>query len=127
MTIGVASATQADLSVTNAAAPIRYSAAEHHVPQTVTNGGPASATRRLDRNRSRNTTFVSLAGSRMGLHCRFTLHMHHRHPCGQHHRDFTFVVTVNTTAASDRPSPNGSVSTATSDPNPGNNSATASV
>jgi uncharacterized repeat protein (TIGR01451 family) len=131
VTIGVASATQADLSVTNAGAPNPVSAGQNLTfSQTVANGGPASAsTIVLTETVPANTTFVSLAGP-AGWACTAVS----PYTCSittlaaNATASFTFVVKVNTTAASGSTiTDTASVASATSDPNSGNNSATATV
>jgi uncharacterized repeat protein (TIGR01451 family) len=130
VTIGVASATQADLSVTNSASPNPVTAGSNITyTQTVTNSGPAAATTVvLTETLPANTTFVSLAGS--GWACTTVA----PYTCtiatlaANTTATFTFVVTVSTTAASGSTiTQTDSVSSATSDPNPGNNSASTSV
>jgi uncharacterized repeat protein (TIGR01451 family) len=130
--IAVAGATQADLSITNAGNPNPVNAGQTLTfSQTVTNAGPASAsTITLTETLPANTTFVSLAGS-AGWTCTGAA----PYQCtigtlaNNASATFTFVVTVNTTvAAGSAITDTASVaSSVTTDPNPGNNSATATV
>jgi uncharacterized repeat protein (TIGR01451 family) len=130
VTIGVAGGTQADLSVTNTASPSPVSAGQNITySQTVTNGGPASATTvTLSETLPANTTFVSLTGP-AGWTCTAVV----PYNCtiatlaAAATGNFTFVVKVNTTVASGSTiTDTVSVASTTSDPNSGNNSATAS-
>jgi uncharacterized repeat protein (TIGR01451 family) len=130
VTIAVATAGQADLSVTNAGAPNPVNAGQNITfSQTVTNGGPASATAvTLTETLPANTTFVSLAGP--GWSCTTVA----PYTCtiatlaANATTNFTFVVQVSTTVASGSTiTDTASVASSTSDPNSGNNTATASV
>ena len=69
VTIGVAVATQADLSVTNAASPNPVNAGQNITySQTVSNAGPAAAINPiLTETLPANTAFVSLTGPTVGL------------------------------------------------------------
>ena len=132
-TVAVASATQADLSITNAGAPNPVNAGQTITfSQTVTNAGPASATGTvtLTETLPANTTFVSLSGpgtwactSVVPYKCTIgTL-------AANTTANFTFVVTVNNTvAAGSTITDTASVAAGTTvDPNLANNSASASV
>jgi uncharacterized repeat protein (TIGR01451 family) len=131
VTIGVATATQADLSITNAGSPNPVNAGQNITfSQIVANGGPAAAsTITLTETLPANTTFVSLAAP--GWTCTAVA----PYQCtiatlaANATATATFVVTVNTTVASGATiTDTASVaSSVTTDPNPGNNSATASV
>jgi uncharacterized repeat protein (TIGR01451 family) len=132
VTTAVAVAGQADLSVTNAATPNPVTAGQNITySQTVNNGGPAAATTvTLTETLPGNTTFVSLSGS-AGWTCTSTA----PYTCSiaslaaNSPANITFVVKVNTTVASGS-TITGTVSVASSsptDPNPGNNTASASV
>jgi len=129
--IGVAGATQADLSVTNSASPNPVTAGNNITyTQTVTNGGRAAATTvTLTDPLPANTTFVSLTGT-AGWTCTTIA----PYTCtiatlaANATATFTFVVTVSTTAVSGSTiTQTDSVASATGDPNPNNNNATASV
>jgi uncharacterized repeat protein (TIGR01451 family) len=130
--IAVASATQADLSITNAGSPNPVNAGQNITfSQTVTNGGPASAsTITLTETLPANTTFVSLAGP-AGWTC--TAVAPYQCTIGtlaaNANATFTFIVTVNATVASGSAIPDtvSVASSITTDPNPANNSATATV
>jgi uncharacterized repeat protein (TIGR01451 family) len=131
VTIAVAAAGQADLSVTNAGAPNPVNAGQDITfSQTVANGGPASATTiTLTETLPANTTFVSLTGP-AGWTCTPAA----PYTCtigtlaANATANFTFVVQVTTTVASGSTiTDTASVASATSDPNSGNNSATATV
>ncbi|HEV3307402.1 MAG TPA: C25 family cysteine peptidase [Candidatus Sulfotelmatobacter sp.] len=128
VTIGVASAAQADLSVTNSASPNPVTAGNNITyTQTVTNGGPAAAsTLTFTETTPVNTTAQSLSGP-AGWTCTLTT-------CtisslaANTTASFTFVVKVNTNVASGTTiTQTDSVSSTTSDPNLGNNSASTSV
>jgi uncharacterized repeat protein (TIGR01451 family) len=132
VTTAVAVAGQADLSVTNAATPNPVTAGQNITySQTVNNGGPAAATTvTLTETLPANTTFVSLNGP-AGWTCSSTA----PYTCSiaslaaSSLANFTFVVKVNTTVVSGS-TITGTVSVAGSsptDPNPGNNTASASV
>jgi uncharacterized repeat protein (TIGR01451 family) len=131
VTIAVASAIQADLSVTNSASPNPVNAGQNITyAQTVANGGPASATTVvLTETLPANTTFVSLTGP-AGWACTsvspFTCSIGTL--AANATANFTFVVKVNTAVASGTTiTDTASVSSATGDPNMGNNSATVNV
>ncbi|MGD0567241.1 MAG: C25 family cysteine peptidase [Candidatus Sulfotelmatobacter sp.] len=128
--IAVASATQADLSVTNSASPNPVNAGQSITySQSVTNAGPAAATTVvLTETLPANTTFVSLAGS--GWTCTSAA----PYTCSiaslaaNATATFTFVVTVSATATPGSTiTDTASVSSATGDPNSNNNSASATV
>jgi uncharacterized repeat protein (TIGR01451 family) len=130
VTIAVASATQADLSVTNSAGPNPVNAGQNITySQSVTNTGPAAATTVvLTETLPANTTFVSLAGS--GWTCTTAA----PYTCSiaslaaNATATFTFVVTVSATATPGSTiTDTALVSSATSDPNSNNNSASATV
>ncbi len=130
--IAVASAGQADLSITNAGTPNPVNAGQNITySQTVTNAGPATAsTITLTETLPANTTFVSLNGPGS-----WTCTSVAPYTCtiaslaANTPASFTFVVKVNTTVASGSTiTDTASVaSSVTTDPNPGNNSASASV
>jgi len=129
--IGVASAIQADLSVTNSASPNPVNAGQNITySQTVANGGPASATTVvLTETLPANTTFVSLTGP-AGWACTsvspFTCSI--ATLAANATANFTFVVQVNNAVASGTTiTDTASVSSAIGDPNLGNNSATVNV
>jgi len=132
VTIAVASATQADISVTDTASPNPVSAGQNITySQTVTNAGPAAAasTITLTEALPTNTTFVSLTGP-AGWTCTSAA----PYTCSiaslaaNSTANFTFVVTVNTTVTSGSTiTDTASVTCLASDPNCANNSATASV
>jgi uncharacterized repeat protein (TIGR01451 family) len=130
VTIAVASATQADLSITNTGTPNPVNAGQNITfSQTVTNGGPASAsTLTVSESLPANTTFVSLAAP--GWTCTAVA----PYQCtiatlaANATTTVTFVVTVNTTVASGSTiTDTVSVASTTSDPNPANNTATATA
>jgi uncharacterized repeat protein (TIGR01451 family) len=131
-TIGVAGATQADLSVTNSGSPNPVNAGQNITyTQSVTNGGPASAsTITLTETLPANSTFVSLAGP-AGWTCTAVA----PYTCtiatlaANATANFTFVVKVNTTVASGSTITDtvSVASSVTGDPNLGNNSASANV
>jgi uncharacterized repeat protein (TIGR01451 family) len=131
-TIGVAIAGQADLSINNAGSPSPVNAGQNIMySQTVNNAGPASATTvTVTETLPANTTFVSLSGP-AGWTC--TSAAPYTCTIGtlatSAPASFTFVVKVNSTVASgtgiaDTASVASSVTT---DPNPGNNSASSTV
>ncbi len=131
MAIGVASAGQADLSVTNAASPNPVIAGQNITfSQIVANGGPGPASSvLLTETLPANTTFVSLSGPGTWSCTSIT-----PYTCSiaslaaSATGNFTLVVKVNPTAASGSTiSDTASVSGSTSDPNLGNNSASTSV
>ncbi len=128
--IAVAGATQADLSITNAASPNPVSAGQNITyTQTITNAGPAAAsTITLAETLPANTTFVSLSGPG-GWACTAVV----PYQCSNTtlafpgSANFSFVVQVGgTVAAGTTISDTASVSSA-SDPNPSNNSASVNV
>jgi uncharacterized repeat protein (TIGR01451 family) len=130
--IGVASSTQADLSVTNSGSPNPVSAGSNITyTQTVTNNGPASAsTVSFTDPIPTNTTVVSLTGP-SGWTCSIT-----SSPpactiaslAATTTATFTYVVTVSgAVAGGSTISQTDSVTSTTSDPNSTNNSATANV
>jgi len=133
VTIGVASGTQADLSITNLASPNPVMAGGTITyTQTVTNNGPATATTVvLSEAVPANTTFASLSVvSGSGWTCTTSA----PYTCSAaslvtlSSATFTFVVNVPTTVASGTTiTDTASVASATSDPNTGNNSASTSV
>jgi len=131
VTIGVATATQADLSVTNSASPNPVSAGSNITyTQTVANAGPASAsTITLTETTPANTTAQSLTGP-AGWTCNVgTLTCTIATLVANASANFTFVVKVNvgTTSGSTITQTASVASSVTSDPNTGNNSASASV
>ena len=129
VTIGVAGAGQADLSVTNTASPNPVSAGSNITyTQTVTNGGPASAsTVTFTETLPANTTAVSLSGP-AGWTCSVGTLTCTIATFAVSTANFTFAVTVSTNVTSGSTiTQTDSVSSTTSDPNPGNNSASASV
>ncbi len=129
--IAVAVAGQADLSVTNSASPNPVTAGNNITyTQTVANGGPAAAnTVVLTEALPANTTFVSLSGP-AGWACTstspFTCSI--ASLAANASANFTFVVKVNTNVASGSTiTQTASVTPTVGDPNPGNNTASASV
>jgi uncharacterized repeat protein (TIGR01451 family) len=128
--IAVASATQADLSITNSGSPNPVNAGQNITySQSVTNAGPAAATTVvLSETLPAGTTFVSLAGS--GWTCTSVA----PYTCSiaslaaNATATFTLVVTVSATATPGSTiTDTASVSSATSDPNSNNNMASATV
>jgi uncharacterized repeat protein (TIGR01451 family) len=132
VTIGVAVAGEADLSVTDTGTPSPVTAGQNITfAQTVANAGPASAsTVKLTETLPANTTFVSLTGP-AGWTCTATA----PYSCSiatlaaNATANFTFVVQVGSgvasgTAITDAASVASSVTT---DPNLGNNSASSTV
>ncbi|MGA9258100.1 MAG: hypothetical protein WBV98_15975, partial [Candidatus Sulfotelmatobacter sp.] len=129
VTIGVAGAGQADLSVTNTASPNPVSAGSNITyTQTVTNSGPASAsTVTFTETLPANTTAVSLSGP-AGWTCSVGTLTCTIATFAVSTANFTFAVTVSPNVTSGSTiTQTDSVSSTTSDPNPGNNSASASV
>jgi uncharacterized repeat protein (TIGR01451 family) len=128
----VASATQADLSVTNSASPNPVTAGNNITyAQTVSNAGPATAsTVSFTETLPANTTAQTLSGP-AGWTCTLatlTCTISSLAPTGATPAAFTFVVKVNTTVASGSViTQTDSVSSTTSDPYSANNSASASV
>jgi uncharacterized repeat protein (TIGR01451 family) len=129
--IAVASATQADLGVTNSGSPNPVTAGNNITyTQTVNNAGPAAAsTVVFSETLPANTTFVSLSGP-AGWSCTATV----PYQCtiatlaSGGTGSFSFVVKVNSTVASGTTiTDTDTVSSATSDPNGGNNSASTNV
>ncbi len=132
VSIAVASATQADLSVTNSASPNPVTAGSTITyTQTVTNNGPATANMVvLFDQPPTNTTYLSISGP-AGWTCGFNTPYY---TCSiatlaaNTSANFMFVVTVNSnTAAGTTITETDQVSTSSSDPNPGNNTASVSV
>ena len=130
-TIAVASATQADLSVTNAGSPNPVTAGNNITyTQSVTNNGPATANAPVfTETLPANTTGVSLTGPAgwtcvLGtLTCTDTTTM-----ASTTTANFTFVVKVsNTVASGSTITQTDSVTSTTGDPNSGNNSATVNL
>jgi uncharacterized repeat protein (TIGR01451 family) len=129
--IAVASGTQADLSVTNSGSPNPVTAGNNITyTQSVTNNGLATANAPVfTETLPANTSSVSLTGP-IGwtcvlgtLTCTDTTTM-----ASGTTANFTFVVKVNTTVASGTTiTQTDSVSSTTSDPNGGNNSATVNI
>ncbi len=130
VTIAVATATQADLSVTNSASPNPVTAGSNITyTQTVTNSGPATANAPVfTETLPANTTAVSLTGP-AGWTCVLgTLTCTDTTTMAVGAANFTFVVKVNSNVVSGTTiTQTDSVSSTTSDPNGGNNSAAASV
>jgi len=129
--IAVASATQADLVVTNTGTPNPVSAGSNITyTQSVTNSGPATANAPvLTETLPANTTAVSLTGPAgwtcvlATLKCTDTATM-----AATTTANFSFVVTVNAGVASGTIiTQTDSVASTTSDPNSGNNSATVTI
>jgi uncharacterized repeat protein (TIGR01451 family) len=129
--IAVASGTQADLSVTNAASPNPVAAGGNITyTQTVNNGGPAVASAVvLAETLPANTTFVSLSGP-AGWTCTTSA----PYTCSDTTNlavgsaSFIFVVNVGATVAPGSTiTQTDSVSSSTVDPNSGNNSATVNL
>ncbi len=130
--IAVASGTQADLSVTNAGSPNPVSAGNNITyTQSVSNGGPVAATTvSFTDPTPANTTVVSLSGP-AGWTCSIAT----TPPscaiaslAANTTANFTFVVKVNTNVASGTTiTETDSVSSSTSDPNSGNNSASVNL
>ena len=128
--IGVASATQADLSVTNSASPNPVAAGSNITyTQTVTNGGPATAASlTFTETLPANTTSVSLSGPGTWSCNLGTLTCTIASLAANSAATFTFVVKVNTSVASGSTiTQTDSVTSATGDPNLGNNSASIGV
>jgi uncharacterized repeat protein (TIGR01451 family) len=136
VTIGVASATQADLSITNVASPNPVIAGQNITyTQTITNNGPATAGGtivELFDQVPANTTYVSQTGP-AGWACGVFSAPYYTCSiaslAANASATFTFTVSVSATAVGGSIiSETDSVSASpTSDPNPNNNSATASV
>jgi uncharacterized repeat protein (TIGR01451 family) len=132
VTIGVASPTQADLSVTNSGSPNPVSAGNNITyTQSVTNNGPAAATTvSFTDPVPANTTVATLTGP-AGWTCSTAT----TPPsctigtmAANTTANFTFVVKANAgVAAGTTITQTDSVSSSTSDPNSGNNSATVNV
>ncbi len=129
VSIAVASATQADLSVTNSASPNPVTAGSNITyTQSVTNGGPATAAAPvITEALPANTTAVSLTGPAgwtcvlATLKCTDSTTM-----ASGTTANFSFVVTVNSgVAAGTTITQTDSVSSTTGDPNSANNSAVA--
>jgi uncharacterized repeat protein (TIGR01451 family) len=124
--IGVASGTQADLSVTNSGSPTQVNAGSNITyTQSVTNAGPATANPPVFTDTlPANTTLVSItppAGwTCMALICTDSTAM-----AASTTANFTLIVKVNSTVASGTTiTQTDSVTSTTGDPNPGNNSVT---
>jgi len=136
VTIGVASATQADLSVTDSASPNPVAAGQNITyTQTVTNNGPATAggtVVALFDQVPANTTYVSQTGP-SGWTCGVFSSPYYTCSiaslAANTSATFTFVVNVNSTTASGTTiSDTDTVSAApTTDPNPNNNTASVNV
>ncbi|MGD0988576.1 MAG: C25 family cysteine peptidase [Candidatus Sulfotelmatobacter sp.] len=132
VTVGVASATQADLSVTSSASPNPVAAGSNITyTQTATNAGPAAAsTVTFSETLPANTTAQSLTGS-AGWTCNFppTLTCTIGSLAANSPANFTFIVTVNAGVASGSTiTQTDSISSSvTGDPNNGNNSASTTV
>ena len=126
--IPVASATQADLSVSNSASPNPVSAGNNITyTQTVVNTGPASAsTISLAETLPANTTAVSLTGP-AGWTCSVGTLTCTISTLAVTTANFTFVVKVNANATPGSTITQTDTVTSANDPNPGNNSAPASV
>jgi uncharacterized repeat protein (TIGR01451 family) len=131
VTIAVATGTQSDLTVTNAGSPNPVTAGNNITyTQSVINLGPATANAPVfTETLPANTTAVSLAGPAgwtcvlATLTCIDTTTM-----SGGTTANFTFVVKVNTNVTSGTTiTQTDSVSSTTSDPNGGNNSATVNI
>ncbi len=129
--ITVAGGTQADLRVTNSGSPAVVTAGNNITyTQSVTNGGPATANAPVfSETLPANTTSVSLSGPvgwncvLASLTCTDTSNM-----TGGSTAAFTFVVKVNTNAASGTTiTQTDSVASTTADPNNADNSATVNV
>ena len=128
--IAVAGATQADLSVTNSGSPNPVTAGNNITYlQTVTNGGPASASNlTLNETLPANTTVVSLTGP-AGWTCVLGVPSCSATTLAANATaTFTYVIKVSTSVASGSTiTQTASVGATTSDPNSANNSASASV
>jgi uncharacterized repeat protein (TIGR01451 family) len=127
--IAVASGAQADLSVTNSGSPNPVSAGNNITyTQSVTNNGPATAnapvfTETLPANTSLVVLTPPAGWTCVGLTCTDTTTM-----AANTTANFTFVVKVNTNVASGTTiTQTDSVTSTTSDPNGGNNSATVNI
>ncbi len=126
--IAVASATQADLSVTNTASPNPVTAGSNITyTQVVTNGGPvAAAAPVLTETLPANTTAVSLTGPAGWTCVLATLKCTDTTTMATGSASFSFVVKVNTSVAVGTTiTDTASVASTTVDPNIANNSATA--
>jgi len=131
VTIGVASGTQADMSVTNSGSPNPVNAGQTVTfSQTVKNAGPAKATTVvLTETLPANTTFSSLSGP-AGWTCTSTS----PYTCSIASMasgttaNFTFTVTVNGTVAAGTAIPDtATIASAVVDPNSNNNTASSTV
>jgi len=129
--IAVATATQADLSVTNSGSPNPVTPGNNITyAQSVTNAGPATANAPVFTDPlPANTTAVSLSGPAgwtcvlATFTCTDTTNM-----AANTTANFTFVVKVNSNVASGTTiTQTDSVSSTTGDPNGGNNSATVNI
>jgi uncharacterized repeat protein (TIGR01451 family) len=131
--IGVTVATDADLSVTDAGSPNPVNAGQNITfSQTVANAGPAAAaTVTLTETLPANTTFVSLTGPGGAWTCTNTAPYKctNASVAANSTANFTFVVQVtNTVAPGSTITDTASVaSSTTTDPNPGNNTASSTV
>jgi uncharacterized repeat protein (TIGR01451 family) len=131
VTIGVAGATQADLSVTNSGSPNPVNAGQNITyTQSVTNSGPATANAPVFTDTlPANTTAISLTGPAgwtcvlASLTCTDTTTM-----AANTTATFTFVAKVNTNVASGTTiTQTDSVASTTGDPNSGNNNSSVST
>ena len=128
--IAVASSMQADLSVTNSGSPNPATAGNNITyTQTVTNAGPATANAPVfTETLPANTTAVSLSGPGGWTCVLATLTCTDGAAMATGTATFTFIVTVNANVAQGTfISQTDSVSSSTSDPNTGNNSATVNI
>ncbi|MGH9494378.1 MAG: C25 family cysteine peptidase, partial [Candidatus Sulfotelmatobacter sp.] len=126
--IAVATGTQADLSITNSAAPSPVTAGSNITySQVVTNGGPATAAAPvLTETLPANTTAVSLTGPAGWTCVLATLKCTDTTTMTAGSASFSFVVKVNTSVAVGTTiTDTASVASTTTDPNSANNSATA--
>jgi len=127
--IAVASATQADLSVTNSASPNPVTAGNNITySQSVTNGGRATANAPVfTETLPTGTTAVTLTGP-AGWTCTVLTCTDTTTMAANTTANFTFVVKVGTGVASGTTIPQtDSVTSTTGDPNTANNSATVNV
>jgi uncharacterized repeat protein (TIGR01451 family) len=132
VTVGVAGATQADLSVTSSASPNPVAAGSNITyTQTATNAGPAAAsTVTFTETLPANTTAFSLSTSSSGWTCTLaTLTCTSSSFAATTTANFSFVVTVNAGTASGTTitQTDSIASSVTGDPNSGNNSASTTV
>ncbi|HVI06940.1 MAG TPA: C25 family cysteine peptidase, partial [Candidatus Binatia bacterium] len=129
--IGVASNTQADMSITDSGSPNPVNAGQNVTfTQTVANAGPATATTvKVTETLPTSTTFVSLTGP-AGWSCTNTAPYTCSNPSMNSATNATisFVVAVASTVASGSPiADTASVSSVTGDPNLNNNTAASTV